>query len=89
MLVRCAPKNSGVTLQGLELHRRWLDPLWQRNADDASSGSRTKYETHMASVLLILLDAEEGYSLDAEEGYSLDAEEGYSLDAEEGYSRRH
>jgi hypothetical protein len=62
MLVRCAPKNSGVTLHGLELHRRWLNPLWQRNADDASSGSRTKYETHMASVLLTLLDAEEGYS---------------------------
>jgi hypothetical protein len=23
-----------------------LNPLWQRNADDFSSGSRTKYETH-------------------------------------------
>jgi hypothetical protein len=44
--VRYAPKNSAVTLQGLELHWRWLNPLWQRNADDASSESRIKYETH-------------------------------------------
>jgi hypothetical protein len=51
---RCCALRSEelwVTLQGLEVHRRWLNPRSQRNAEDASSGSRTKYEPHGLGLL--------------------------------------